>query len=78
MYNNFNKNHIRPYESQMFEQLPNSRFSEIESKKIPKHKKINLKDLQKKACTSLNEVECFLCNFSSLKKYLKIYNLLKK
>ena len=47
MYNNFNKNHIRPYESQMFEQLPNSRFSEIESKKIPKHKKINLKDLQK-------------------------------
>lgn len=43
-----------------------------------KHKKLCLKDLPKKACTSLNEVECFLCKFSSLKKYLKIYNLLKK
>ena len=78
MYKNYNKSYTSFYQSQRFDPFLNSRSSSTGSKNLPKGKKINLKDIPKKTCTSLIEVECFLCNFSSLKKYLKIYNLLKK
>lgn len=45
-------------------------------KKTPK--KFNFKKLKKDTCTSLNEVECFLCNLNSFCKYIKLYYLLKK
>ena len=46
-------------------------------KKTPPKKKFDLKCLKKNACTSLNDVEHFLCNFSTFIKYIKLYNLLK-
>lgn len=45
-------------------------------KKPPK--KFDFKKFKKDTCTSLNEVECFLCNFNSFCKYIKLYYLLKK
>ena len=46
-------------------------------KNLPPKKKFNFKSLKKDTCTSLNDVECFLNNFSSFIKYLKLINLLK-
>lgn len=43
-----------------------------------KKKKLCFKSLKKDTCSSLNDVEHFLCNFSSFIKYIKLYNLLKK
>ena len=40
-------------------------------------KKIDFKSLKKNTCTSLNDVECFLNNFFSTLKYIKLINLLK-
>ena len=45
--------------------------------KKPPKKKITFKSLKKDACTSLNDVECFLNNFSHTLKYIKLINLLK-
>ena len=45
--------------------------------KKPSKKKIDLKTLKKDTCTSLNDVECFLNNFSHTLKYIKLINLLK-
>ena len=48
--------------------------------KIPpkKKKKFDFKSFRKNTCTSLNDVEHFLCNFNDFIKYVKLYNLLKK
>ena len=43
----------------------------------PPKKKFNFKTLKKDTCTSLNDVECFLNNFSNTWKYIKLINLLK-
>ena len=48
-----------------------------EPKKTPQKKKINFKSLKKDTCTSLNDVEHFLNNFTSTLKYIKLINLLK-
>ena len=45
-------------------------------RKTPK-KKIDFKTLKKDTCTSLNDIECFLNNFSHTLKYIKLINLLK-
>lgn len=54
---------------------PNCKPTKI--KKVPPKKKFNFKSLKKNTCTSLNDVECFLNNFSNFIKYVKIINLLK-
>ena len=46
-------------------------------KNLPPKKKFNFKSLKKDTCTSLNDVEFFLNNFSSFIKYVKLINLLK-
>lgn len=38
---------------------------------------INFCSLKENTCQSLNDVENFLCNFSSFIKYIKLYCLLK-
>ena len=43
----------------------------------PPQKKFDFKTLKKDTCTSLNDVECFLNNFCSTLKYIKLINLLK-
>jgi len=45
-------------------------------KKTPK-KKLDFKTLKKDTCTSLNDVEYFLNNFSQTWKYIKLIKLLK-
>ena len=44
----------------------------------PPKKKLDFKCLKKDTCKSLNDVEHFLCDFSSFVKYFKLYCLLKK
>ena len=44
----------------------------------PKKKKIDFICLKKNACTSLGDVEHFLCNFNDFLRYVKLYKLLKK
>ena len=46
-------------------------------KNLPPKKKFNFKSLKKDTYTSLNDVECFLNNFSNFIKYVKLINLLK-
>lgn len=46
-------------------------------KKNPPKKKLNFKTLKKDTCTSLNDVECFLNNFTDSLKYYKLIKLLK-
>lgn len=46
-------------------------------KNIPPKKKFNLKNFKKNTCTSLNDVECFLNDFSHTLKYIRLINLLK-
>ena len=43
----------------------------------PPKKKLDFKTLKKDTCTSLNDVECFLNNFSNTWTYIKLINLLK-
>ena len=43
----------------------------------PQKKIIDFKSFKKNTCTSLNDVECFLNNFCSTLKYIKLINLLK-
>lgn len=45
----------------------------------PPHKKNkpDFKAMKKNTINSLNEVECFLNNFGSFVKYIKLYKLLK-
>lgn len=40
-------------------------------------KKFDFKSLKKNTCTSLNDVECFLNNFTCTLKYIKLIKLLK-
>lgn len=40
-------------------------------------KKFDFKSLKKEAFSSLNDIECFLNNFCSTLKYIKLINLLK-
>ena len=44
--------------------------------KAPK-KKFDFKSFKKNTCTSLNDVECFLNNFSNTWKYIRLIKLLK-
>ncbi len=43
----------------------------------PPKKKFDFKCLKKDTCNSLNDVECFLNNFTSTWKYIKLIKLLK-
>lgn len=43
----------------------------------PQKKKFDFKSLKNNTCSSLNDVECFLNNFCSTLKYIKLINLLK-
>lgn len=43
----------------------------------PQKKKFDFKSFHKNTCTSLNDVECFLNNFSNTCKYIRLINLLK-
>lgn len=43
----------------------------------PPKKKFDFKSFKKNTCTSLNDVECFLNNFSHTLKYIKLIKLLK-
>lgn len=43
----------------------------------PPKKKFDFKSLKKDTCTSLNDVECFLNDFSHTWKYIKLIKLLK-
>ena len=47
------------------------------NKKCPPKKKFNFKTLRKNTCTSLNDVECFLNNFTNSLKYDRVIKLLK-
>ena len=46
-------------------------------KKNPPKKKFDFISFKKNTCNSLNEVECFLNNFSEFFRYAKIIKLLK-
>lgn len=48
-----------------------------DKKKNPQKKKFDFISLKKNTCNSLNEVECFLNNFSDFFKYAKIIKFLK-
>ncbi len=43
----------------------------------PKKKKWNFKTIKKETCSSLNDVEHFLCDFNTFIKYIRLYKLLK-
>ena len=43
----------------------------------PPKKKLDFKCIKKDTCKSLNDVECFLNNFSHTLKYIKLIKLLK-
>ena len=43
----------------------------------PPKKKLNFKTLKKDTCASLNDVECFLNDFSHTWKYIRLLKLLK-
>ena len=49
------------------------------SEPIPKtaEKKFDFNSLKKNTCSSLNDVECFLNNFCSTWKYIRLIKLLK-
>lgn len=47
------------------------------SKRSSPNNKLSFNSLKCNTCKSLNDVECFLCNFSTFLKYMKLYNLLK-
>lgn len=61
-------------------QTPPTPYKPPKPKKPPKppKKKFDLKCLKKDTCKSLNEVECFLNNFSDFVRYTKLIFLLKK
>lgn len=48
-----------------------------EKKKIPPKKKFDIVSFKKDTCTSLCDVEHFLCNFSDFLKCVKLIKLLK-
>jgi len=60
------------YRSEMPPQLPPPKHPP----KPPK-KKLDFKCLKKDTCKSLNDVECFLNDFSHTWKYIKLIKLLK-
>ena len=43
----------------------------------PPKKKFDFKEFKNDTCTSLNDVECFLNNFTNTWKYIRLINLLK-
>ena len=47
------------------------------NKQNSKKKKFCFKDFKNNACTSLNDVECFLNNFKYYYKYIHLYKFLK-
>ena len=47
------------------------------NKKCPPKKKFNFKTLRKNTCTTHNDVECFLNNFTNSLKYYRLIKLLK-
>ena len=71
MYNNYYMTRTPPPPPHPAPQTPQK------SKKNPPKKKLNFKTLKKNTCTSLNDVECFLNNFTDSLKYYKLIKLLK-
>lgn len=51
--------------------------NDVPYKRSSQNNKLSFKTIKCNTCNSLNEVECFLCNFSYFLKYIKLYNLLK-
>lgn len=54
-----------------------NRGSEKKEIKKPKKNKFNFKKCKDNTLCSLNEVECFLNNFSDFCRYVKLYKILK-
>ena len=50
---------------------------EYRGKQKGSHNKLDFKTFKHNACTSLNEVECFLNNFNNLCKIMRLYKLLR-
>ena len=71
-------NNFYKYPHYNIQNIPSNRNSPPQKPQLPPKKKFDLKCLKKDACNSLNDVEHFLCDFSSLMKYIKLYCLLKK
>lgn len=71
-YNNLNnrQNNIQ--------NIPFNRNSPPPKPTPPPKKKFDFKSLKNNTCKSLNDVECFLGDFSCFMKYIKLYCLLKK
>jgi len=69
-------NRYYPYQSNRLENPITPVFPPSRPPKPPK-KKFDIKSLKKDTCTSLNDVEYFLNNFTNTLKYIKLINLLK-
>ena len=83
-YNNYRSNNIAPNckQAPLPPPQPPKPCAPPPQKKCkpnsPKKKKFDFKCFKKDTCKSLNDVEHFLCDFSTFVKYIKLYNLLKK
>lgn len=71
-------NNFYKYPRYSIQNMPSNRSSPPQKPPPPPKKKFDLKCLKNDACKSLNDVEHFLGDFSSLMKYIKLYCLLKK
>ena len=69
-------NRYYPYQSNRLENPITPVFPPSRPPKPPK-KKLDFKCLKKDTCKSLNDVECFLNDFSHTWKYIKLIKLLK-
>ena len=76
MYNRYYPYQYNRSEKTLCPPPPPAALPKPPPKKLPK-KKITFNSLKKDTCTSLNDVECFLNNFSHTLKYIKLINLLK-
>ena len=73
-------NRYYPYQYNRFKRqsaLPEPVAIDKKQKPPIQKRKLDFKALHKNACTSLNDVECFLNNFSSTWKYIRLIKLLK-
>ena len=73
---NFFNNYPYYYQNRNSEPPPKPPVSKP-SKPPPKKKKWNFKTIKKETCSSLNDVEHFLCDFNTFIKYIRLYKLLK-
>lgn len=71
-------NRYYPYQYNRSKEQISSSNQMILPRGCPSSKKnFDLKSLKKNTCSSLNDVECFLNNFSHTLKYIRLINLLK-